>query len=53
MINKTVGNKKKVSEIFMPHKNCSLNHALYKIDFDKRAFFADSLALSDERVSRL
>ena len=54
MINKTGRQeKKKVPEISMPRKNCSLNQASYKIDFDKRVFFADILALSDGRVSQL
>lgn len=54
MINKTGRQqKKKVPEISMPRKNCSLNQASYKIDFDKRVFFADILALSDGRISRL
>ena len=54
MINETGWQQKeKVPEISMPHKNCSLNQPSYKIDFDKRVFFAGILALSDGSVSQL
>lgn len=36
----------------MPHKKFSLNQASYKIDFEKKVFFADILVLSDGRVSQ-